>query len=62
MIKRVCDLCEKNPPDAKIKYKYRAKRSWWAFDTGGWYRIELCEECLEKLIKVHREFENMGDL
>ena len=46
----VCDLCKKNTPDAKIKYKYKAKRFWWL--EGGWERIELCQECLDKIIKA----------
>lgn len=25
MIIKVCDLCKKNSPDAKIKYRYQAK-------------------------------------
>ena len=51
----VCDLCKKNDPDAKIKYKYKAKRFWWLWYEGGWERIELCQECLDKIIKVESE-------
>ena len=47
----ICDLCKKNSPDAKIKYKYRAKRFWWSWYEGGWEKIELCQECLDKIIK-----------
>lgn len=46
----VCDLCKKNEPDAKIKYKYRAKHSWVSWGEDGWDRIELCQECLDKII------------
>lgn len=55
MILRVCDLCKKNNPDAKIKYKYRAKRFWWSWHEGGWEKIELCQECLDKIIKAENE-------
>ena len=47
---RVCDICKENVPDAKIRYKYRAKRIWCSFGEQGWERIELCENCLNKII------------
>lgn len=46
----LCDLCMKNSPDAKIKYK--AKRFWWSWYKGGWKEIQLCQECLDKIIKA----------
>ena len=50
----VCDLCRKNSPDAKIKYKYKAKKFFnyvpW-LESGGWIKIELCQECLDKIIE-----------
>ena len=52
---RVCNLCKKNPPDAKIKYKYKAKLFWYSWYEGGWERIELCKECLDKIIKAESE-------
>lgn len=55
MILRVCDLCKKNNPDAKIKYKYRAKRFWWSWHEDEWEKIELCQECLDKIIKSESE-------
>ena len=55
MILHVCDLCKKNYPDAKIKYKYKAKRFWCLWYEGGWERIELCQECLDKIIKAESE-------
>lgn len=54
MTLQVCDLCKKNSPDAKIKYKYRAKRFWRLWEECGWERIELCQECLDKIITVVR--------
>lgn len=51
----VCDLCQKRYPDAKIKYKYKAKHFWWLWHEGGWERIELCQQCLEKIIKAESE-------
>lgn len=55
MLIQVCDLCKRNSPDAKIKYKYKAKRFWVSFYESGWERIELCQECLNKIIKAESE-------
>ncbi len=54
----VCDLCKKNSPDAKIKYKYRAKKHWCFGYEEGWKKIDLCEECLRKMIKARLVNEN----
>lgn len=52
----VCDICKCNYPDAKIKYKYRAKKAWdlW-YECRGWEKIELCQDCLNKIIKAKSE-------
>ena len=55
MILRVCDLCKKNEPDAKIRYKYRAKHFWQLGYEGGWEKIELCQRCLDKIVKAKSE-------
>lgn len=55
MKQRVCDLCKKRYPDARIKYKYKAKRRWVSWYEDGWNRIELCENCLKKIIDVERK-------
>ena len=57
MYVHVCNICKKNVPDAKIKYKYRAKKFWWAIDAYGWERIELCQECLDKIIEADKKSE-----
>ena len=36
----------------KIKYKYKAKRKWRSWYEEGWERIELCQECLDKIIEA----------
>lgn len=47
----ICDLCNEKPPNANIKYKYRARRfSCWGSDVQ-WERLELCEDCLNRIIK-----------
>ena len=51
----VCDICKKNSPDAKIKYKYKAKRFWCLWWEGGWERIEFCQKCLDKIINAESE-------
>jgi len=47
----MCDICKKNYPDVKIKYKYKAKK-WSSWGEEGWSRIELCQECLDKIINA----------
>ena len=54
MLKRVCDLCGDSFPNAKIKYKYRAKRQWFDWMDSGWNRIELCEDCLTRIIEAKK--------
>lgn len=49
----MCDICKKNYPDVKIKYKYKAKK--WSMGCSGiecWNRIELCQECLDKIVNA----------
>lgn len=57
MIMRVCDICKHNPPDAKIKYKYRAKKAWYSWYERRWEKIELCQDCLDKIIEADKESE-----
>lgn len=55
----VCDICKHNQPDAKIKYKYRAKEAWMSWYDNGWKKIELCQDCLDKIIEADKaESEN----
>lgn len=51
----VCDICQRNQPDAKIKYKYRGKKVWYSLYEHGWEKIELCQDCLDKIIKAKSE-------
>lgn len=55
---RICDLCKKNYPNAKIKYKYRAVQERFWFCGVNWEKIELCQECLDKIIKAESEGSN----
>ena len=55
--KHVCDICKHNQPDAKIKYKYRAKKAWCSWWENGWDKIELCQDCLDKIIKAESEMQ-----
>lgn len=54
MIIHVCDICNQNQPDAKIKYKYRAEKAWHLWWEDGWEKIELCQDCLDKIIKANK--------
>lgn len=51
MLKRVCDVCQHEPPTFKMKYKAKqlSKVDW---TSANWERIELCESCLDKIIKA----------
>ena len=51
---QVCDICKRNRPDAKIKYKYRAKKAWRFWYENGWEKIKLCQFCLEKIIEADK--------
>jgi len=51
---RVCDICKHNQPDARIKYKYRAKKpAWYSWNKKDWVKIELCQDCLDKIIEAN---------
>ena len=50
----VCDICKRNKADAKIKYKYRAIKAWYSFFGCGWDEIELCQDCLDKIIEADK--------
>lgn len=54
MLKRVCDICEHNVPTFKMKYKAKqlSKVDWTSVK---WEKIELCEWCLDKIIKAKGE-------
>ena len=55
----VCDICKEKSPDAKIKYKYKAKRFvWFPCDDYEWVRIELCNKCLENIIAAKGKAES----
>lgn len=54
----VCDICKKNSVDVKIKYKYKAKRFWESWHGYEWEKIELCQECLDKIIKAESEVQD----
>ena len=53
----VCDICKKNTPNTRIKYKYKAKKFWYSWYNNGWKRIELCQDCLDKIIQANVEVE-----
>ena len=60
LIKAVyCDICKKticNEGDLKIKY--RAKRKWNLWYESGWERIDICSNCLNKIIAA-KESDNL---
>ena len=51
MVMRVCDVCQKELVRVKIKYKYKAKKFWMSYGSCGWEKMELCNDCLNKIIR-----------
>ena len=51
---RVCDICKKKMVynSSDIKIKYRAYRRWEIWYESGWNRIDICTDCLNKIISA----------
>jgi hypothetical protein len=49
-----CDICKEKiiGDDGDIRIKYRAKRKWDLWYEGGWNRIDICANCLTKIISA----------
>lgn len=47
---------QKEHSNSKIKYK--AKRLWTSWYESIWEKIEICNECLNKIIKAKEEEDN----
>lgn len=47
-----CDICKNKiiGDDGDVRIKYRAKRRWIFGYEGGWNRIDICANCLNKII------------
>jgi len=56
MVVRVCDICQKNYPRVHIKHNIKAKRFYVL--TWGWDKIDVCQDCLDKIIKAKEESED----
>lgn len=56
MIKRVCDMCQKNFPDARIKYKARRLNF-----CSEWEKIELCNSCLQSIISLNESIRGLNN-
>lgn len=52
-----CDICKNKiiGNEGDIRIKYRAKRRWDLWYEGGWNRIDICANCLTKIIKTKEE-------
>ena len=54
----ICDICKEKiigKEDGDIRVKYRAKMKWWLWYESGWNRIEICANCLNKIISAKEE-------
>lgn len=56
MLKRVCDVCQYNPPTFKMKYKAKQLNPVHWFESK-WEKVELCEWCLDRIVNVREEME-----
>ncbi len=50
----ICDICKERiiGCTGDIKIKYRAKRKWCLWHEDGWVRIDICANCLDKIISA----------
>ena len=56
----ICDICREKifNDDGDINIKYQAKRKWYLWCEGGWERIDICANCLNKIISAKKENES----
>lgn len=51
-----CDICDRIiGNDGDVMIKYRAKKRWDLWYEGGWDRIDICANCLNKIISAKEE-------
>ena len=50
----LCDICKNKiiGDNGDVKIKYRAKRQWISWYEAEWYRIDICADCLNKIISA----------
>ncbi len=58
MILEVCDICGKNEPTYKIKYKAE-KKVCFTYNFI-WTKIDICDKCLRKIINAKEEKKFLG--
>lgn len=54
-----CDICKNRliGDSGDIRIKYRAKRKWYLWFESGWDRIDICADCLDRIISAKEESE-----
>lgn len=52
---RVCDICQENEPDLKLKYKCHKKIKIHDGYGSVWMRAELCKVCLRKIMRTNED-------
>jgi hypothetical protein len=52
-----CDICKDRiiGCDGDIRLKYKAKRRWYLWYEGGWNKIDICDNCLNQIIRAKEE-------
>lgn len=53
----ICDICKKKiiGNENDIRIKYRAKSKWCLWYESGWNKIDICANCLNKIISAKEE-------
>ena len=53
----ICDICKDKiiGDDGDIRIKYKAKRRWDLWYEGSWNRIDICDNCLNQIIRAKEE-------
>ena len=45
---QVCDICRE--PMREVTHKIKIKKKWHSWYESGWDKMDLCEECADKII------------
>ena len=55
-----CDICMDRIlcEDGDIRIKYKAKKRWDLLYESGWNKIDICANCLNKIISAKEESDN----
>lgn len=49
-----CDICHRGNAE-RFKYRIKVKKQLLRREYLGWYKVDICPECQEKLIKIIKD-------